>query len=239
MTTASFRHPDGGRKDADSARNPWSRHDSNPGATVTDSLIAHRPEHAPAPSDAHYAAPLRVLHWTTAVTLVAALTAVLARDLVDDVALDRSLLDLHRSLGATVLILLVARVAIRLVVGGVEHAGLDRWSRQAAALVHGFLYGLTLLVPVLGWLLTNASGKAAGLFGLVVLPALTGRDRDLADLLEIWHPTAAWLLLGLVALHVAAALWHGFVRRDGVLQSMLPSAGPAHPARPARATAPR
>ncbi|MBT9288840.1 cytochrome b [Prosthecodimorpha staleyi] len=204
---------------------------------MTDSLIAHRPERAPISADAHYAPPLRVLHWATAVTLVLALAAVLARDLVDDVALDRSLLDLHRSLGATVLILVVARVAIRLVVGGVEHAGLDRWSRQAAALVHGLLYGLTLLVPVLGWLLTNASGKAASLFGLVVLPPLTGRDRDLADLLEIWHPSAAWLLLGLAALHVAAALWHGFVRRDGVLQAMLPSVGSARPTRPT--TAPR
>jgi cytochrome b561 len=61
-----------------------------------------------------------------------------------------------------------------------------------------------------------------GLPGLGHLPALIGRDLDLADTLEDWHSALAWTLLALIALHVAAALWHQYIRRDGLLDAMWP-----------------
>jgi hypothetical protein len=76
-------------------------------------------------------------------------------------------------------------------------------------------------LPLLGWALSNAEGKPVHLFGLT-LPALVSADEDLADTLQAWHLNAAWVLLGLVSLHVAAALWHHFVLRDEVLRRMLP-----------------
>ena len=70
-------------------------------------------------------------------------------------------------------------------------------------------------------ILSDAQGKPVDLLG-ATLPALVGPDEDLADKLQIWHVDVAWVLLGLISLHIAAALWHHFVLRDRVLRMMLP-----------------
>jgi superoxide oxidase len=89
------------------------------------------------------------------------------------------------------------------------------WSEYA-------LYALLLTQPILGLLQTNAHGDRVNLFFLGQLPALIGRDRPLAtQLLEV-HETVGLLLLGLIALHAFAALYHHFWRRDDTLEAMLP-----------------
>jgi len=98
----------------------------------------------------------------------------------------------------------------------------SRLIRAAAWLTHAALYATLVALPLIGWALSNAEGKPVHLFGLV-LPALAADDEDLADRLLLWHQDVAWLLLALVTLHVAAALWHHFVFRDGVLRGMLPA----------------
>jgi cytochrome b561 len=87
-------------------------------------------------------------------------------------------------------------------------------------LVHGLSYVLLLGLPALGLALTNARGHAVSLPVVGALPTLLPRDLDLADSLEQWHAGVAWLLLSLIALHVAAAVWHQWVRRDGLLDAM-------------------
>jgi cytochrome b561 len=69
--------------------------------------------------------------------------------------------------------------------------------------------------------MSGAAGQDVHFFGLT-LPALVGEDEDLADRLQAWHVDAAWALLVLVTLHLAAALWHHFVVRDHTLRMMLP-----------------
>jgi cytochrome b561 len=93
--------------------------------------------------------------------------------------------------------------------------------RVAAGATHVALYALLLAMPLLGWALSNAQGKPVHFLG-ATLPALVGDDEDLADRLQAWHIDAAWVLLALVCLHVAAALFHHFVLRDGVLRRMWP-----------------
>jgi cytochrome b561 len=100
--------------------------------------------------------------------------------------------------------------------------GATAWQRRAAALAHTLIYLLLLAMPALGWLLSNARGQAVSLPGLGTLPMLTGRDLDLADELEAWHGGAGWMLAALTAVHMAAALWHHWVRRDAVLAAMWP-----------------
>jgi len=68
---------------------------------------------------------------------------------------------------------------------------------------------------------SSAAGTPVHFFGLT-LPALVGEDEDLADTLQSLHVDAAWALLALVTLHLAAALWHHFVLRDHTLRMMLP-----------------
>jgi cytochrome b561 len=90
-----------------------------------------------------------------------------------------------------------------------------QWSEYA-------LYALLLTQPILGLLHTNAHGDRVNLFFLAQLPALIGQDRPLAKPLLKVHETVGLFLLGLIALHASAALYHHFWRRDGTLEAMLP-----------------
>ena len=165
---------------------------------------------------------LVALHWLTLFCLVSGVVLILVRDEVAGRAMRQWLLDGHRHFGVLVLLLFVARVALRIRSGKLPPAGDPSWfTRIAAALVHAALYAMLLALPLLGWALNDALGKPAHFFGMA-LPALVGADEDLADALLGWHQDAAWLLLALVLLHAAAALWHHFVLRDGVLRTMLP-----------------
>jgi cytochrome b561 len=168
--------------------------------------------------------PMRVMHWLTVGCLVMAAALILLRTQVDGRAWRQWLLEGHRHFGLLVLLLFVLRVGLRLRLRRLPPAPpaplLMRW---VAALTHLALYGLMLALPLIGWSLSNAYAKTVYLFGLP-LPALVAPDGDLADTLASWHLNAAWALLALVLMHIAAALWHHFVIGDGVLYRMLPKA---------------
>src|SRR2546423_11710167 len=85
------------------------------------------------------------------------------------------------------------------------------------------MYASLLSLPILGWAATSAKGINVSLFGLAPLPALIAPDPDIADALLDYHQWGAWALLAVVGVHGLAALWHHFVRRDGVLAAMLPT----------------
>jgi cytochrome b561 len=189
------------------------------GVDDTSSSPSHSPTEAAVPARPR---KLVVLHWLTVFCVIAAVTFILTRDQVDGKAVRQWLLEGHRHFGLFVLMLFLARVAIRFRLGKLPQADrLPRVARLLAGLTHVALYALLLTLPLLGWALSSAEGKPVHLFGLT-LPALVSADEDLADTLQAWHLNAAWVLLGLVSLHVAAALWHHFVLRDEVLRRMLP-----------------
>lgn len=166
--------------------------------------------------------PLIALHWLTVFCLVAAVAFVLIRDQIDARTARQWLLEGHRHFGLFVLLLFLVRVAVRIHLGKLPAtADTSRLLRCAAGLTHIALYALLLAQPLLGWALSNAEGKPVHLLGLT-LPALVGADEDLADSLQAWHLDTAWILLALASLHIAAALWHHFVLRDGVLRAMWP-----------------
>jgi cytochrome b561 len=170
------------------------------------------------------------LHWTSVAAIVLATAVVLARELVEDKAARTVLLELHRQLGLIVLLALAARLAVRVTIGLAETMqGLPWLVRAAAYGAHAAMYGALLALPVLGWATTNAHGVTLKLFGVVPLPRVAIEDPDLADTLSDYHVWAAWALLALVVLHVAAACWHHFVRRDGVLPAMAPWASRRRP----------
>lgn len=164
---------------------------------------------------------VRVLHWAVAAAVLAEFLLALGRMSTESASLRALLLGWHQPLGLLIGAATLARVGVRLRVRLAEWQGtrLVAWS---SALLHGLTYALLLALPALGLALANARGHAVSLPGLGAIPALLGRDLDLADTLEDWHATLAWTLLGLVALHVAAAAWHQWVRRDGLLDAMWP-----------------
>jgi cytochrome b561 len=129
--------------------------------------------------------------------------------------------DLHRSLGVLAGLLIVLRLAWWLVDRRpAPPPGARRWERIAAWLGHAVLYLLMILVPLSGYLMSTADGRSIDVFGLFELPALLAPNSGR----EEWAGWAHYLLgyggAWLVLLHVAAALKHQFIDRDGTLRKM-------------------
>lgn len=170
-----------------------------------------------------HSTPLIVLHWATFVAVAVAFGLAFAREFVESSVERAALMDLHRSVGVTVLALTLVRALARLV-GPKAPSGADlpRPMRVAARVAHVLLYALLIVTPLLGWALTSAANRVVRPFGLFDLPALVARNRELADALAEWHESCAFTLLAIIGVHAAAALYHHFARRDQVLVSMLP-----------------
>ena len=118
--------------------------------------------------------------------------------------------------------LIVIKLFVSLSQGfGALLAEIPLWQRMAAKATHVFIYGFLILNPFVGWVATSAYGAKISVFGLFTMPVIVAKDRALADQLFGVHMVLGILFTATVALHVAAALYHGIVRRDGVLQRML------------------
>lgn len=134
------------------------------------------------------------------------------------------LFDLHRSIGFTILCLAVVRVTVRLLIPPPPPpASLPVLQWRVAETVHYALYALLLGMPVLGWLASNAFGSTVSVFGLFNLPDIIRKDDALADLFGTWHARLGYTISGLLVVHIGVGLWHGFIKRDGILSRMLPS----------------
>jgi cytochrome b561 len=94
--------------------------------------------------------------------------------------------------------------------------------RRAAGLVHGLLYLFMLAIPISGWLMSSAKGVSTVWFGVLPLPDLLGKDKELGHLLGEVHETLNFTLLALVIAHAGAAIKHHLVDRDDIMARMLP-----------------
>ena len=168
---------------------------------------------------------IRAIHWATLILVAAAFAAVFLADpaFVGGSSV-RSVVQIHRSLGLTVAALTVFRLLWRWQ-ARIPPLPSDVPAAQkvAARATEGLVYVLLLAQPTVGLLYTNAYGLRANLFFLGELPAIIGRDRPFAAQLGAIHSFLGYSLLILIGIHAAAALFHHFVRRDGVLDAMLPA----------------
>lgn len=131
------------------------------------------------------------------------------------------LMELHRSVGITILTLAALRLLWRLVDRAPPWpAGMATHERLIARTVHAVFYLLLFALPVTGWMISSAEGDPVHWFGLVELPGLSVGASE--DTLEELHEVLFNVLVALAALHALAALKHHFWDRDRVLRSMLP-----------------
>ena len=130
----------------------------------------------------------------------------------------------HKSMGLTVLALVLVRIGWRLYAGApATVAGTPRWQERIATVTHWLLYALILAMPLSGWLYDSASGlRPFRWFGLFDVPKLTAPSDALRDASHAAHEWLFWVLVALVALHAAAAFYHHLFLRDATLTRMLP-----------------
>jgi cytochrome b561 len=165
----------------------------------------------------------RFLHWLTLFLVATIFVLAFSIHFASSSAEAFALTQLHRSFGVTIWVVTLCRLVRRQITRFPNWpADMPQAMRFAAQWSEYALYALLLTQPILGLLQTYAHGDRVNLFFLGELPALIGKDRPLAkQLLEV-HQTVGLLLLGLIALHASAALYHHFWRRDDTLEAMLP-----------------
>jgi cytochrome b561 len=172
------------------------------------------------PSSPRYNAPAIALHWVMALGLIGAIAVGWYVSGLPMGLQKLKLINWHKWFGITLLLLFVLRLGWRLAKGAPAAAPGPRWQQQAASAVHGLLYLLMGLVPLLGWAYSSAAGYPVVWFGVLPLPDWVGVDKELAQTLKGLHKIAAWTLATLILAHIAAALKHHFLDRDRLLARM-------------------
>lgn len=169
--------------------------------------------------EGRYSSGLRLLHWIIALLVLATWPLGLMIGFVkDSVKLDFYMV--HESIGFLVLWLMLLRIGARLTgtMPPIEGPALER---LVAGLVHGLLYVFLVVMPVSGFLATNAHGFPLTWFGLIPIWSPIGKAPDVAATLSAIHQWSAWILLTLFALHFAAVVFHHVIRRDETLYRIL------------------
>ena len=131
------------------------------------------------------------------------------------------LLATHKTLGIAILVLALIRLGVRARYGAPAlPADLPEPMKLAAVLSHYALYTLMIAMPLIGWAMLSAAAYPVVLYGNLRLPAILPQSDALHTLLWNTHFYLAFAFFALVLLHLAAALFHALVRRDGVFESM-------------------
>ncbi|MBI1339194.1 cytochrome B [bacterium] len=179
-----------------------------------------------------YTAVAIALHWAIAFSIFGLIgVGWNMGDLPPGDPLRVTLYQMHKSFGIMVLVLSVGRIVWRLMNPPPPEPPMPSWQKRAASAVHIAFYALIIIMPLTGWVLVSAApqGTPTVLFGVAPWPHLPGLPdlpletrRDLHGPLEFVHSKLAWVVIVLLGLHVAAALKHQFVDRDGLLSRMAP-----------------
>ena len=172
-----------------------------------------------------YTATAVALHWLLALLIAGAFGVGLYMHDLPFSPLRLKLFNWHKWAGVTILALSALRLLWRLTHRPPPDLPAPPWQRAAGHAAHWALYALFFAVPLMGWAYSSAAGFPVVWFGVLPLPDFVAPDRALADILKARHGQLAWALAVVVALHVAAALKHHFIDRDGLLQRMRPGRG--------------
>ena len=182
-----------------------------------------------------YRPPARWLHWITAAAVVLMIPAGL---IMTQEGLARPVQDalflFHKNTGVLLFPLILARLAYRL-----RHPppplppSLPAWQRRAAALSHGALYALLIAMPVTGFVRVRAGGFPIELLDRLGAGPWLAKSEALAGVAKGLHALGAFALIGLLAVHVGAALHHALIRRDGAWARIWPPVARRGPDAPA------
>ncbi len=162
-------------------------------------------------------------HWLVALLIIAAFAL---GSVMSDMKISPTKLQYyswHKWLGVTILALVALRLLSRLLTGAPAYPdSMKKWEKQVASGTHVLLYLLMFGVPLSGYFYTSAAGFPVVYLGLFELPTIIGPNPELKPVLKELHEILTTVMLIAVGLHVAAALKHHFIDKDGIFQRMLP-----------------
>ena len=175
------------------------------------------------PVNTRYTATAKTLHWLIAVLIFGMLGLGFYMTGLDLSPTKLQIYSWHKWVGVTVFVLVVVRLAWRIThrpPALPQHmAPIERIAAHAG---HHLLYVLMFAIPLTGWLMSSAKGVPTVWFGVLPLPDLLDKDKELGNLLATVHKTLNFGMAGLVFIHAGAALKHHLIDRDDVLARMLP-----------------
>ena len=188
---------------------------------------ADAPRHVDAAPPRRYTRTAMLLHWILALALIGLFAVGLYMTSLPFSPQRLKLYNWHKWAGVTILALSALRLLWRLVhrpppLPAAIAQTMPAWQKMAHHATHGLLYVLFFAVPLIGWAYSSAAGFPIVFLGLWQLPDFVPVSKELAEAIKPWHEITAFAMAGLVLLHVAGALKHHIVDRDGLLTRMRP-----------------
>ena len=181
-------------------------------------------------SSSEYGLLSKALHWAMALIIITLLgVGIYMADLPTDTEEQKQyayqFFGLHKSFGVVALVLIVLRLVwLRVSPAPTLPAVFERKERIITKAVQGLLYLLMILVPVSGYLMSNAGGYPINFFGIAELPALIGKSKEIGGIAHEAHGIMGFAIIGLIVLHVAGAVKHRLKDKNGesdILKRML------------------
>ena len=168
-----------------------------------------------------YDAFAKLLHWGIVAGLIAQYAVGWLMPHIGRTTSNEGLVSWHLSIGVGILAVMLLRLIWRMVRPAAP-AELSPWETKLSLLTHVVIYALVIVNPVLGWAAANYRGWEVVLFGAIPLPPLAEKGTSWAHTAGDVHISLIYVLIGAVALHILGALYHHFVKHDGVMKRMLP-----------------
>jgi cytochrome b561 len=164
----------------------------------------------------------KFFHWLIALAILGNGAFGLLMDLAGSPMKKISWLALHKSIGLTILALVLLRILWRWGDRRPVDEPAPRWQQRTSRAVHGVLYVMIIAMPLSGWWFNSITGKPLQWFKLFNLPALASKNDDLRHFAQGVHEYLFWFLILVLVAHVGAALKHHLFENDNVLRRMLP-----------------
>lgn len=170
-----------------------------------------------------YSATAKMFHWLIVALIVLEYSIVLIMPDLKGSDNPTSIVNIHMSVGVTILIVMFARLGWRLthpISGDLSNS--SWWQNIAARWTHILLYTLLTLMPIIGWVWASSRGWTVTLFNTVTLPALVSHGSSLGNVAGGLHSLISTAILALIAIHIGAAFYHRLILKDSILGRMLP-----------------
>lgn len=168
-----------------------------------------------------YGSVAKFFHWTISMLVITMLFIGYFMDDIKDKEIMGQVINLHKLIGLSILVLMLLRLAWTLKNPKPLLLTATRWERIAERSVHDLFYVILIAMPLAGWIMSVAAGHVPHFFSWNISLPIT-QDKATAELAKTIHNTLALILIALISLHVLAALFHHWIKKDDVLRRMLP-----------------